>query len=484
RIAYDWNQGRVVLMGGATLLCSSGATLPDLRLSDTWIWDGAVWTELALPASPSTTDSFSGVWVGGSDRGPIGLSATGDDFRWLGNYWAAQPGAGPSGRSSPAFATFVTAAGNAEALMMGGFDGAMSTNETWSFGDAGWSNESAGPDARSNSAMAWSGGTVILYGGATNGDFVAGFADTWRWTPDVGWEALPCAVSVCPPGRLAGHAMARTGTPGEVLLYGGAVIGSAAVRNSVWRYDGTDWTAESDAGPGSRFGHAMVYDESRDAVLTTGGNRSRTLPGTVTRFAPAGEGVSFWRDGEGWRDARLADPEGDGSPFAWLNSFASYDADLQRTVLIGTQYGPNSNFNDGSTWLYNSGAVTRPGHRTAVVFSAAGVDGTEAVSDIVVRWLGDASGDGGGASEATGVRLRVWDQGQWNELASEDTSSLSWNFTSDSAFGANPSLLKRLFRGTAREILVEVAPQYPNGMLGDYASITTDYIEIEVRYRL
>src|SRR6516164_8396157 len=60
------------------------------------------------------------------------------------------------------------------------------------------------------------------------------------------------------------------GLPGAMVLFGGA--GAANVLGDTWQFDGKLWTQRQDIGPGTRLGHALVFDSDRHRVVLFGGS--------------------------------------------------------------------------------------------------------------------------------------------------------------------------------------------------------------------
>ena len=123
-MAYDVARHQVVLFGGL-----SGAT----SLDDTWIWDGAAWTQVAET--------------------------------------------GPSARADHAMAADD---GREMIVLFGGVD-ANELGDTWEWDGAAWTQrEEGGPVARRGHVMAYDpvGARVVLFGGTAQTQV---FDDTWEW---------------------------------------------------------------------------------------------------------------------------------------------------------------------------------------------------------------------------------------------------------------------------------------------------------------
>src|SRR5262249_49616981 len=57
------------------------------------------------------------------------------------------------------------------------------------------------------------------------------------------------------------------------LMFGGLELvgGSTAMTDTLWQYDGNDWTQRAAGGPSARVAHAMAFDSARGRVVLFGG---------------------------------------------------------------------------------------------------------------------------------------------------------------------------------------------------------------------
>jgi Galactose oxidase, central domain len=123
------------------------------------------------------------------------------------------------------------------------------------------------PISRLDTAMArfGSSGQAILYGGNWN---TTRFSDTWLWDGS-NWNLLNPANN---PGILAGHAMAYDAARGQIVLFGGMAGVTAEYSNQTWIWNGTNWVQMHPAvSPPARYGHAMAYDAATKQVVLFGG---------------------------------------------------------------------------------------------------------------------------------------------------------------------------------------------------------------------
>ena len=129
-------------------------------LSDTWIWDGARWSQEQV-AGPSGRDDALMATVGSEVVLFGGGAASGelrDTWAWSGTSWAAVNAMGPSARLDGAMAAFrggaVLFGGSVEVRTDGGF-GLDDVGDTWTFDGAEWASRGVeGPSARAGAAMA------------------------------------------------------------------------------------------------------------------------------------------------------------------------------------------------------------------------------------------------------------------------------------------------------------------------------------------
>ncbi|HLZ70739.1 MAG TPA: kelch repeat-containing protein [Dehalococcoidia bacterium] len=237
-MAYDEARQVVVLFGG----CCDG--LDNNGLSDTWIWDGAQWTEAHPPASPPARSQaamaydprsrlvllFGGEVLPGND-------SSDDLWGWDGATWRRlTPESGPSPR---VYAGLVRNVHGDGLLLFGGYRAPAPPNDTWFWDGAGtvWKQLSpaASPPARYNPVLAEDAarGEVVLFGGEYLG---RPLADTWIWN-GVDWNQR-LLVRGPPPRQDASIAYAAAQR--QVLLFGG--FGATRRLDDTWLWDGASWT--------------------------------------------------------------------------------------------------------------------------------------------------------------------------------------------------------------------------------------------------
>lgn len=239
-MAFDETHGVTVLFGG-----TSGLNEPDeiLYFNDTWIWDGANWTEMnpamvppARSGAAMAYDSVHGelVMFGGT-AGPG--KEFNDTWAWDGTNWRnlAPINSPPAGDGQ----TMVFDAAHSQLMMFGGSGGSAAT---WFYDGSNWSSQqpAGSPSARTGQSMAFNAadGTVVMFGGELltgSGDTVT---ETWTWNGASWTQQTPTVV----PGSGYYSAMAPTpvAVPGAVVP-GGVVLfsGSPQFQASTWLWGGS-----------------------------------------------------------------------------------------------------------------------------------------------------------------------------------------------------------------------------------------------------
>jgi hypothetical protein len=212
-----------------------GGVAPNGVWGDTWLWNGAAWTQPAQSPAPSARTSGSSTY-------------------------------------DPAHGVV---------LYFGGrLDGTTFVNDTWTWdGQNGWIQQSpsASPSARVVHTMAFDPvrNEIVLFGGR-NGTPGSPLSDTWTWN---GTTWTPKAPAASPPGRFD-YGMAWDPNSQAVIVFGGErVINDTAPYDDTWAWDGTTWTELSPAhSPSPRIVHGLVFDPDHQELLLYGGTDNRTYP--------------------------------------------------------------------------------------------------------------------------------------------------------------------------------------------------------------
>ncbi len=123
------------------------------------------------------------------------------------------------------------------------------------------------PPADDNVAMVYCNETneIIFYGGDAS-------PETWSFACETQtWSQVMTSSS---PGFRDSHAMAYDAQENVVILFGG-FDGDGMYTNDLWKFDcgSREWTELfPTTRPLGRYGHVMVYDESINRMVLTGGN--------------------------------------------------------------------------------------------------------------------------------------------------------------------------------------------------------------------
>jgi hypothetical protein len=109
---------------------------------------------------------------------------------------------------------------------------------------------------------------IVMFGGV-GGDRSN---NTWEWDGKSATWTLMQQLGGPRPSVRTGHALAFDNLRGRVILHGG-IDATGASNNETWEWDGASevWTQKA-AGPiPSRWGHAMVFDDSTNQIVLFGG---------------------------------------------------------------------------------------------------------------------------------------------------------------------------------------------------------------------
>jgi galactose oxidase-like protein len=241
-IAYDAGRGVVVLHGG-----SNG------DLSDTWTWDGTDWTEIhpAAHPAPLRNGTISMDYDAALDRlvlfgvgQPVdGYSFQTETWTWNGRDWKEL-----SPSRSPSIETI-----SGRAFTMAYYPPTSSlillAATTWVFDGSTWkpvATSGISPTGeRSNMSYDTSTASLVLL----NGDRFNGtmtdprFNDTWTWK-GASWTRLSPVTS---PPQISGDftigpSMTYDAAHGLIVVFGGMPSVGNGGSNVVWTWDGTTWT--------------------------------------------------------------------------------------------------------------------------------------------------------------------------------------------------------------------------------------------------
>jgi N-acetylneuraminic acid mutarotase len=276
-LAYDPVSEEVVLFGGH----APGA---DTELGDTWTYDAAAST-----------------WT---DRGPP---------------------THPGGRE---LAAMVTDSTRGKIMLFGGMSSNAYEADTWSYDVAAntWTElfPPYMPNGRAGHAMAYDArnDVLVMFGG---GDGYCTYSDTWIYNISRNTWTNRTPGKSPPPGREY-PTMAYDEEKGLIFMFGGL----SAEGNDTWCYNTTAnrWTKiDTRRAPGSRYGHAMAYDEASHVLVLFGGcARYDTICSDVWAYD-----LKHFTDSGDFTSAQLA-PGGD----AFFGTLA-WEADIPAGTAIRLQ---------------------------------------------------------------------------------------------------------------------------------------------------
>lgn len=349
--AYDPDLGGVVLFGGV----GAYSVFPQTSLyGDTWVWDGASWTERAEPG-PSGR-GFAGMAYAAEAGGLVLFGGEAGNTRpSIGETWARSASAWERVRvSGPPLkysSVGVYDSRRDRIVVYGvGIDGVA---ETWEWDGTHWAQRDVvSPPARSRAALAFDPrrARTVLFGGVVNA--YSHFGDTWEWDGDT-WRQIDV------PGPSARQqAVMSYNTPEErILLFGGRrsiqTSGGGAGNEAyadTWAWDGSAWSQLPDSGPPVGPATAMVYETARNTVLLVCGWPSQT--------------GSAWEWAGTWQQ-RAAPPSA-----ASLGADGALAYDDQRATALLLKDGPYADW-DGAAWRTVARTAT-PGASAAVYESSRG----------------------------------------------------------------------------------------------------------------
>ncbi len=314
--------GMVFVFGGQL---QNGTVVADARA-----WNGSAWQALPGP-QPSArlwtvmaTDVARGrvVLFGGND----GTQLLSDTWEFDGTVWSQrQPATVPAARANQQMAFDPVAA---RVMMFGGGLQAGSGQDTWHWDGTNWAqdNPTTVPPARGGGRM-WSDGARVRLWGGGNGTAV--FGDLWEWT---GSNWLDLTSTDPRPSDRRFYAMAYDERRDRVVVFGGMFLQDCSTPTyfgDTWEWDGMVWQQRFPvSSPGSRAHASMVYDLARSRVVLNGGYDSN---------GPLGDTWEW--DGTNWIGQAPTV-----SPPAVYNHALAYDTSRRMTILsgdVGTwDYGP------------------------------------------------------------------------------------------------------------------------------------------------
>ena len=283
-LVYDPVTTHSVLFGGSTALDPS--TKMSYELSDTWDWNGTIWTQLFPLHTP--TARYGQVMVYDAARGRMVMfgGRTGNNKQDLGDTWVFKNGDWTQIDTPTAPAARVLAAAAYDPIrdrvvVFGGqtitSDGKTSTPyyDTWEFDGTTWTQVlSDGPHA-DKPLMVWDGAraNILMLGLDTN-------IATHQYNYDPKTTAWVEKTGTRLPSCVNQGALSYQSNSGTVFFTGGSCAGVSVVETSE-EWDGNQWNPKSVAvNVGRLFGQAMTFDDLRQQTLLFGGVVVGSLPAT------------------------------------------------------------------------------------------------------------------------------------------------------------------------------------------------------------
>lgn len=323
---------------------------------------------------------------------------------------------------------------------------------------------------------------AVLFGGFTSfgatpsnqvWDWDTTSVTTGTWTQRC-TVAVPCAGTA--PSARAQHAAAYNRTTGRVVVWGGSVSDTA-----VYEFSGAGagtWTRivptdpEGDGSPVARVNARMVYDEQRRTMLLFGAADYDVAPcDTVPR--PAGCHDTWEWNGTSWRAlGAVASPSGDMRPAARTGHHMAYHVDRGETVMAGGE-----GVGTLETWRLVGGGQTRPGHIAQFDFRTSQAWGAP-LRDVAVLWTAGATATPSGVA-VNGARLTAMRNGTPSILVSNTAAS-----TAPASLSATISSNPYNLLDAQHVMAFWVEPTAVSGYGTPPARITTDHVQLTVRYRL
>jgi hypothetical protein len=268
-LVYDLAAARTVLFGGFD------GTF-QISLGDTWLWDGATWTNATPATAPAPRWSHTMAYdywrnrvvlFGGIVGGVFGTNSD-ETWEWNGVTWTQlQPAVRPSPRRGASM-TYDAAHGVC-VLFGGGLAGGTDYNDTWEWNGATWTLRTpvTSPPARWQSCLVGdsANGNVLMFGGSW-GVFAMAMGDTWIWD-GVNWQQR-YPLTVPAPRWSAGGAFDVH--RGVVVMFGGHV--ASLYDGTTWIWNGNDWRQDPrQPSPPAQMSFQLAYDTARQRTVKFGG---------------------------------------------------------------------------------------------------------------------------------------------------------------------------------------------------------------------
>ena len=244
------------------------------------------------------------------------------------NAWSFETATLPTPLEDPAMAFF-----GGTMLLFGGYSqndiDSSTLDSTLTWDGTGWyqHNLPTSPSKRSSAMAATTGSGILLFGGVDMSSSMWSYlGDTWLWDGSQ-WTEVHPATSPSPRSDAVAAAVGNT-----VILFGGFDFDSGYLGDT-WIWDGQNWTQKNVPGPEPR-GDAVMTTLAGQVVLFGGGTG---MPGQNVTL----EDTWVW-DGAGWTERMTKGP----SPRTRAG-MATLDG---KAVLFGGEDANGDDLSDTWTW--------------------------------------------------------------------------------------------------------------------------------------
>ncbi|MBL8878836.1 MAG: hypothetical protein JNG88_06915 [Phycisphaerales bacterium] len=359
-MTFDNRRGVTILHGGSSLSSQT--------FTDTWEWDGNVWTRVETNGPAAT----SGAMCFDSIHGAVVLFTGTETWEFSEHQWTRRSVTGPPPRQGAAMAYDDS---RGVSVLFGGYrQGAPVFGDTWEWDGANWTQRAnSGPAPRHRHLMAYdhARSVVVVLGGALNAGEFEFATDAWEWdghawtlresnSPgaysraaiayDIDrdllvvtsafstaiWNGDEWSLSSEPSRpRRAFFATAYDVPRAKIVKYGGFSYGDTGTPDDTWEWDGEEWEQIATPDPVAYAGQ-MIFDPIRQRCLLLG-LQDRSSDDTLR--------VYVWE----WSDEEWVPLTNDG-PEASHGFSAAYDH-RRNTVLVVSWSGYEKNF--AETWEWN-----------------------------------------------------------------------------------------------------------------------------------
>lgn len=292
-MAYDAADGYVVLFGGTFV---NWSVFPPTTIVEnfTWTFRGGTWTNITATAGhappPPGNQMMDSMAYDATDRYVVLQTDQGQTWKFLGGTWSRlSPTCVPAGCTLPQYSNMPMAFDSSlgEIVLLGPNSNSSCVSAyargVWTL----WPQRFGGNNTTRPCPPGASFYTAPWGAGLADDPGVGGLAlyfgqDTWLFSGR-NWTNVTSRVGLSPPGAAA-PMMSYDAAIGEVMLYGGCTLPSAAAgnlnctgsdaRNATWTFNGSAWSNVTyGPSPGPDALGSICYDAGDSALLLFGGWR-------------------------------------------------------------------------------------------------------------------------------------------------------------------------------------------------------------------